>query len=69
MGDKYVAILNSAGGTMTFPAFVAACQSQGVDARLWLRAKHEGKLFSWLDGKGGHVLSVSPRPQGSVSNG
>lgn len=62
MFDKYVEILNANGGTMEFTAFVEAAQAAKVDARLWVRAKHAGKVFTWLTPDGKHMISVSPRP-------
>lgn len=63
MADTYVAILNQNGGTMEFGAFKAAAQAQGVDVRLWLRAKHAGKLFTMITPEGVHMISVNPFPQ------
>lgn len=60
MFDQYVAILNANGGTMEFSAFVEAAQAARVDARLWLRAKHAGVVFTWLTSDGKHMISVSP---------
>jgi len=62
MGDQYVSILNQNGGTMEFGAFVNACRAVNVDPRLWVRVKHQGKLFTWIDGNGVHHISTSPQP-------
>lgn len=61
MFDKYLEILNANGGTMEFPAFVEAAQAAKVDPRLWLRAKHDGVLHTWLTSDGKHMISVNPR--------
>lgn len=62
MFDQYLEILNANGGTMEFPAFVEAAQAVRLDARLWLRAKHAGVVYTWLTSDGKHMISVSPRP-------
>lgn len=61
MEQKYTEILNANGGTMTFELFVSACQQQGVDARLWVRAKHHGTVFTWITSEGVHMISTSPQ--------
>ena len=61
MDKVYVEVLNANGGTMKFDDFVKAVREAGSDAKLWLRAKHAGKLFSWIDA-GVHYISTSPQP-------
>lgn len=60
MIEQYLEIINKAGGVMLFDEFRSAAQAQGVDIRLWLRAKHSGVLFTWLDA-GQVYISTAPR--------
>ena len=60
--NEYARIISAAGGEMSFAQFVEECRAEKIDARLWLRAKHAGKLFSWIDGEGTLRVSVSPTP-------
>ncbi len=62
MDDQYISVINAAGGTMEFSAFVDACRAAKIDPRLWVRVKHAGKLFTWIDASGVHHISTSPQP-------
>jgi hypothetical protein len=42
--DQLVSVLQQAGGTMEFSAFVAAARQAGARPELWIKAKHAGLL-------------------------
>jgi hypothetical protein len=60
MDKQYVEVLNGAGGVLTFAEFVSRCRDKNIDARLWLRVKHTGALFTWIE-NGVHYISTSPQ--------
>jgi len=57
-------------GAMSFVEFIVQARAANLPAGLWLRAKHQGKLFSWLDASGNHWVSRNPEPvEQGASNG
>lgn len=60
--DGLIALLPES-GSMSFNDFVAAAQAAKQPAGMWLRAKHQGKLFTWIDENGDHRISRNPQPQ------
>lgn len=65
--DKLLSVLPDE-GAITFADFVTACRAINAPAGLWLRVKHEGKLFTWLE-NGVLYISKQPKPESAVNNG
>lgn len=62
--DKLLAVL-PASGAMEFVDFMAAAREAGARGDLWLRLKHSGQLYSWIDATSGkHMVSRNPQPGG-----
>lgn len=58
-------VVADAGGAMEFSAFVAEARSRGLDARLWLQAKHRGIITTAIE-DGVHVVRLpAPAPEGA----
>lgn len=56
--DKLVQVLQDNGGSMPFPAFVAAVRAAGGNPMFWLKAKHAGLLETEITVSGAHVVSL-----------
>jgi hypothetical protein len=59
--EKFLEVLQANDGDMPFDAFVAAVRAEGGRPELWLRAKHQGVVETYI-ADGVHRIRLPEQP-------
>jgi hypothetical protein len=62
--DKLVEYIDSLTVPVEFDEFVSGARAYGARPELWLRAKHEGYLVTWIDRNTGAHMVARPGMKG-----